>query len=652
MVSFAKPCFTTNSPTALATTSIARQSDPNCTQYYTDSITLVFRPQTELVYICGPGTTTCPAVWNYDTLDNAAPNAYNFEKVATHELGHVLQLQHVIDSTSLMHAIIKTGSEVGANVKTPDANTLQGANYILERDIVQSAGCAALPLVLLNTSDRCGNLPGSGKTNQTTDEETPCFVDLQMRDNTWDTGQEPNYSAGIDADGNGWQLDSPVDWEAIWNSPDLWNCPNNDNCTTDAAGVPYEIYSNKMGFRIHNAHPNIISDPALLHLYYTMGSTGEMWDIAWIDNYYFNSTNTSTCRVGDELTSSPITIPAIDPLSSHTGWATWSPPNFTNPDIVQYVDPSTCGLNPETDPADGIPKYEICLLARLESAQDPIVGETNPGAIRDNIFNSNNIVTNNYFMPIAGEGAGGGLPPIVPGRPSVILVANTNNEIRNLDILFDEFMGGSTQALYSLLEVSMVLSPELWDKWESTGKQGEGVQIIDEREVKITNMETAKLLNIPFNPYEFEPIAIKVTFLTADGKRESLPLLPDTYGFRITHQSSNASTINKPGNCLFMVKDIRNRSQAAQFGNNNLICSPNPFGSDLAIRFYVTQPEAVSLALYNMQGRLVKTVLQAQHLTAGEHKYSITGSNLPSGMYLCVLTSPSQNLSQKVVKLK
>jgi len=44
--------------------------------------------------------------------------------------------------------------------------------------------------------------------------------------------------------------------------------------------------------------------------------------------------------------------------------------------------------------------------------------------------------------------------------------------------------------------------------------------------------------------------------------------------------------------------------------------------------------------------------LQAQHLTAGEHKYSITGSNLPSGMYLCVLTSPSQNLSQKVVKIK
>ncbi|HRK26838.1 MAG TPA: T9SS type A sorting domain-containing protein, partial [Chitinophagales bacterium] len=85
-------------------------------------------------------------------------------------------------------------------------------------------------------------------------------------------------------------------------------------------------------------------------------------------------------------------------------------------------------------------------------------------------------------------------------------------------------------------------------------------------------------------------------------------------------------------------------------------CCLNPITNPLIcytlIRFYVTQPEAVSLVLYNMQGRLVKTVLQAQHLTAGEHKYSITGSNLPSGMYLCVLTSPSQNLSQKVVKLK
>jgi len=647
LVSFAKNCFPTSNPTVLATTRITQKLDPGCPQptYFTDSITLAFRPPNELLYSCPTGA--CPAVWNYDTLPNSAANAYNFEKVATHELGHVLMLQHVIDSTSLMHYNTHPGAGADANLTSPDIGTLQGMNYIVGRDTTQIAGCTTTHLLLLNP---CGN--GSGKTEDIQDDETLCFIDLRLRDNEWDTGQEPNYSAGIDGDGDGWSLTSPSDWEAIWHSPDLWNCPDNDNCMADAEGVPYEIYTNKMGFRIHNAHPNTISDPALLHLYYTMGSTGELWNIAWVDNFYLNSTGTSTCRVGDELTSSPVTIPAIDPQDAYTGWATWSPPNFTNPDIVQYADPNTCGLSPQTDPADGMPKYEICLLARLESAQDPIVGETNPGSVRDNVFNSNNIVTNNYFMPIAGEGAGGGLPPIVPGRPSVILVANSNDEVRYLDILFNKFTNGSVEALQDIMEISFVLAPELWEKWQSTGAVGEGVQVIDEREVKITNMETAKLLNIPFDAREFQPIAIKVTFLTANGKRESLPLLPDNYGFRITHQSSNGSPITKPSNCLFMVDDIHNKLQSVQnIAAGQLTCTPNPFSTEFNVQFFLADDQTVSLALYDLQGRLQKTALNQQTLSKGKQNIAIDTNNLPSGVYICQLITSDKQITQKVVKV-
>lgn len=53
LVSFAKSCFTTGSPGVLATTRIGQKLDPSCPQptYFTDSITLAFRPPSELYKI-------------------------------------------------------------------------------------------------------------------------------------------------------------------------------------------------------------------------------------------------------------------------------------------------------------------------------------------------------------------------------------------------------------------------------------------------------------------------------------------------------------------------------------------------------------------------------------------------------------------------
>lgn len=178
-------------------------------------------------------------------------------------------------------------------------------------------------------------------------------------------------------------------------------------------------------------------------------------------------------------------------------------------------------------------------------------------------------------------------------------------------------------------------------------------QIIDEREVKITNMETAKLLNLPFDPREFQPFAIKATFLTNSGKRETVDLsaLPARYGFRITHHSSDGSPIRKPSSCLFGIDDLRNRSQQAQaVAASSLICSPNPFGQQLDVRFYAPVSEPVSLSLYDLQGRLVK-VVQAIG-TAKQQQMSIDSHSLAVGTYICTLSSASRHSSQKVVKVE
>jgi hypothetical protein len=844
LVSFDKPCFKAGgSGTNLAHTRIAAKLDSTCYQYYTDSITMTFK-ETGIRYTCGPDTITCPAIWNFDEGNNSQANAYNFEKVATHEIGHILLMQHLIDTTSLLYWKTSAGIDSMSNVKSPNSNILAGLNYILGRDTVPTTDCTNSPIQLLAPQNRCNTLPacadycpepnpnipipdftahyqtncngtqninaiqtgvkigqqieikivesdtlnynytweiggnfgidefvdvthfilhwneagqftidlsiddnlgnctatqytiniqqdenclmnatplaqiiqpldcatgtgsaqfanintGSGcyefslysyvdnnftllcqttlansicndllpgtyyafvKDNYTgcyneqwfdinthsittqtlsacgggtgsirlnisepnnytynwsngnttqniinvssgnytvtvtavggcsasasaiVGTNPPCFIDLQMRDNWNDIGQEPNTSAYRDDNGDGWlAYGSNDDWEDIWYSPDLWNCPNGDDCLPWEGSNPTATASNKMGIEIKNTHPSL-STSATINLYYSLANTGEVWESDWVGNNY--PIGSDTCKVGNNIGT--ISIDNILPNSAQRAYITWTPPNYVNSTLNDYINPEICGLMPELDTTIDSLRYEICLLARLESPNDPINYEQGNGTpIRDNVLMSNNIVTRNAFLidPTIGVSPGS---PIVQGHPSVMLMANNNDEIKYLDLLFDKFSNGSIEALEGMLEISFVLSPELWEKWESTGKEGEGVQIIGEREVKITNMETAKLLNIPFDPREFQPFAIKVTILTSSGKRETLNLLPNDFSFRITHGSSQP--INKPSNCFFILKDLPNLAQTAQILTEQLICAPNPFSNSFNVQFFL-----------------------------------------------------------------
>lgn len=482
------------------------------------------------------------------------------------------------------------------------------------------------------------NIPG-GKLNQAEEEqedEQDCFIDLQMRDCWGDTqGYEPNHECDLPG------------WQDIWVSPDLWNCPDGE-CDLADADNPQSALQNHIGFRIYNANPNLISDAAQLHLYYTMGSTGEYWDTnplynSWIDNYY--STGTETCYLGDEIPNSPITIPAIDPQQHYTDYTTWSPPNFVNPDYPFYADPNNCGLQLEKDPNDGEYRYEICLLARLESVADPIKNEQSD-AVTNNILNSNNIVTRNMFLLDPAQGFTPNLPPVIPAPPSVILMANNNDEIKHLNLLLDKVSGGSTAALNEVLKIELILGQPLWDKWASTGFKGEGIQITAEREVKITDMTTAKLLDIPFDPREFQPFAIRATILSYSGKTTNMP---NDYTFRVTHEAYNSTDYIKPAsNCLFRVTDLDKKSQDVTIATQ-LSCYPNPFDESVQISFYLPSPQKVSLAVYNTQGKLIQSFANNTFLQAGLHSYQLSSNVLPSGVYMCQLTADKQITVQKIV---
>ncbi|MFQ5599970.1 MAG: putative glycoside hydrolase [Candidatus Krumholzibacteriia bacterium] len=83
---------------------------------------------------------------------------------------------------------------------------------------------------------------------------------------------------------------------------------------------------------------------------------------------------------------------------------------------------------------------------------------------------------------------------------------------------------------------------------------------------------------------------------------------------------------------------------------------PNPFNPRTRIGFSVTRDEHVHLAVYDIAGRLVRT-LADRRMTRGEHEVRWDGSDrfgrlVRSGVYLCRITTPSFSKSRKMVLVR
>lgn len=61
-------------------------------------------------------------------------------------------------------------------------------------------------------------------------------------------------------------------------------------------------------------------------------------------------------------------------------------------------------------------------------------------------------------------------------------------------------------------------------------------------------------------------------------------------------------------------------------------CFPNPFNSQATFEFTLGEPGFVSLAVYNLLGQKITTVVD-EEMTPGDHRITFNASDLPSGLY-------------------
>jgi hypothetical protein len=77
---------------------------------------------------------------------------------------------------------------------------------------------------------------------------------------------------------------------------------------------------------------------------------------------------------------------------------------------------------------------------------------------------------------------------------------------------------------------------------------------------------------------------------------------------------------------------------------------PNPFENSANIRFELDKAGYVRLTIMNSLGQIVEMLFEG-NLDAGEYQYKWNNKSVP-GIYYCVLTTSSENLSQRMISIK
>ncbi len=82
----------------------------------------------------------------------------------------------------------------------------------------------------------------------------------------------------------------------------------------------------------------------------------------------------------------------------------------------------------------------------------------------------------------------------------------------------------------------------------------------------------------------------------------------------------------------------------------SVLASPNPFTDVARVNFAVEQAGRVSIVVRNSMGEQVAT--REYFSQSGEHTFSLSGANLPAGIYFCDITASGKTYRAKAVLVR
>jgi len=132
------------------------------------------------------------------------------------------------------------------------------------------------------------------------------------------------------------------------------------------------------------------------------------------------------------------------------------------------------------------------------------------------------------------------------------------------------------------------------------------------------------LINVKFLPTTAQPYHDRVTLLS------NAHPVSDTIG--LFAQGVTSAVSETPNSFMFSL-------------DQNY---PNPFHSTTALRFTLPSPEKATLFVIDMLGRQVATVTEGV-FAQGTHTAEFDGTNLPTGIYTCILQTGQTQITRKIM---
>ncbi|MCU7519457.1 MAG: T9SS type A sorting domain-containing protein [Ignavibacteria bacterium] len=133
--------------------------------------------------------------------------------------------------------------------------------------------------------------------------------------------------------------------------------------------------------------------------------------------------------------------------------------------------------------------------------------------------------------------------------------------------------------------------------------------------------------------------------------------LPEAKDLKYTNATLlTASTDGKPIGDLnwfnMAISGVKNYSSVVPKHFTLYEAYPNPFNPSTNIKFDLPQSGNVTLKIYDIQGRLVTTILNNEFKISGTYEYKVDLNRMASGIYLYTLQQNGQMLTKKMALLK
>lgn len=454
------------------------------------------------VLIIGAAGTLSPGDTIQEPIIYPASHPYVFSVSATDSLGQVSQYSNYgprVNIAAPGEAIYSTGAAdgydyyIGSSFAAPIvagiAGLMKSVNPCLSADIIQT--------ILETTTDKIGGYDydwrcstkghsrqlGYGKVNvyqavkKASELQLPSGADLYMKDGHRDLGIEPNSGT----------LGTLT--------PDIVIRNDNDSIFETFGTLVYDELSKDstlyLYVKVRNRGCSASLGTEQLKVYWSMiGAT-----LTWPDDYNGVNTYPNTNEpVGGMINS--VTLPVIPAGKFAVIEIPWQMPDISNYPALT---------------SDG--GHFVSILGRIEATNDPMTIAEDAYTYLNSRANNNIVLTNAtiYFIGQKNRQLNSNPNEVeLIGNP--ILIGNPTESVETYDFRFETT---STTPLSDVAEVEVTLSDAIWQAWQNSGMQQNGIELVSSSEQIIKLLSpTATLKNISLPPNEIDLITINPYFLT------------------------------------------------------------------------------------------------------------------------------------------